>query len=720
MKIAKYFGIIVASLTLVIAAILFIQFNDSEKWSSNAHQSTVANQIININSDDTPQEQQHILNAFQNIADKYQLGVIRIDDQVGQSASYTIGVYDPNNQVQFTNLSGHLEHSGIRTMTSTKVWSTQQLDRKHQRLFNLLNGSTVQITALQAMRNHTQTVNGQYQLFGSNTANYTNVLTDFSQASGVSLKNLTTQHAFKRHSISMYFNLIILLSVLMGLLTIVSGLFTVYRNGKLIGIQKLLGYSNLAIIKSDAQNSLLAIILSLFVEISLINFFFKNINTSVYPILIGSQIPLILTIVMSFLIQYTLINKQRLSDFIKGHLKAKFMLVVVGLIFVIATACSAYTLKVIDYQATQLYLNAKKMANWSQRQNFQVLSELSTGNDAASFTYQSSKLGHDFKSFYSKIADTPGVYWANSMWFENNHQQQAALYQYWHLPNINTFSLLQFSPSALEKYNLTDSNNKPITIENSDHNRYYLLPEKFKSQPTYTSFFNKYPVLASSIEPTDSKSVTQFLAAHPVKILYYHEPKFFNSWSTADNRQLTSPVIEVITSENMTAIDSSNLNVIGVDNPLRLTNKVTKSTSFKEALKSSNLEDNHLVFSSIKDTLSANQSLFYKALFAGALFLVILLVVIWYTIIVLNEIWQAVHHKTLIVKRFLGYKKWHKYRGFYLLIGSVNLPIIILGSVLKSNFMILGFIIISLLELIIMNHSINKIERRKINDTMKE
>lgn len=719
MKTISHIGILVASLALCLAAVLFIQFNESQKWAINANQSHDPKQIIYINTNDDPKSQLKVVNAIETVTKQYHLGVIRIDDQVNQSGSYLIGVYDPGNQIKFLDKYTDIVNAGFSKPDSNHTWSTQLLDTKHTRLFNLLKSSNVTVVSVESLLNRSQTVNGTYQFFGEDQVVSQSLLRDLATKTGISQKDLTTQHAFKHHSISMYFNLTILLVALLSVIIIVTGLFSIYHTGEMIGTKKLLGYSNWSIIENDFVTISLVIVLSIMFEIIIVNCFLEPVALTVYPVLLLFQVPLVVVIIISFLLQYNMITHQKLSAFIKGQKKATFMLVIIFIVFIMTTILTAYTLKVIDYQASQLYLNNRKMQHWHKKDNYQILSEMSTGKDSASFTYQSVKLSHDFKNFYSKIADNSGIMWAASSSFDNDKQQQKDIYNFWNLPNVPSFSLMQLSPSAIIKQHLTDENGNLINIKNSDFHRYYILPKKYHQNLDYQKFFNHFPILGSSVNPKNKQTVNQFIADQHVKILYYITPNHFSSWDDSNRDILYQPVIEVITSRNMTDIDASHLMTIGIENPLRLNNHVAKTNAFQKAVADSNLADNHLVFSSIKDTLSFNQTTFYKSLSIGSAFLTIFIVIIWYSVIALNEIWQITNNKTVTIKRFLGYKHRHKYFSLYLILGCLNSLVILTGISVKSIFLASGFLLIWLLEILLLNQHIKRLEKQLINQLMK-
>ncbi|SYW01427.1 exported hypothetical protein [Oenococcus oeni] len=263
MKIAKYVSLIVASITLMFAAILLIQFNDSEKWSIDAHQSGLFSQTININSNDQPATQKKILTALAETADHYSLGVIRVDDQVGATGAYRIGVYDPEGVIKFVNRKNQLKSSGITSLSSKRLWSTKSMDTRHLSLFNLMNSSSVVVTSLDSLLNHTETINGQYQIVTIKKTNFQNMLDFFSKRSGIKEKQLLAQHSFKQHTISIAFNLSLVLFPLLSVVSIVFGIFSIYDKNQLVGVQKLLGYSSFRIVWPHAVNNWLVVFAAL-------------------------------------------------------------------------------------------------------------------------------------------------------------------------------------------------------------------------------------------------------------------------------------------------------------------------------------------------------------------------------------------------------------------------------------------------------------------------
>ncbi|PDH85415.1 hypothetical protein AO464_02975 [Oenococcus oeni] len=718
MKIAKYVSLIVASITLMFAAILLIQFNDSEKWSIDAHQSGLFSQTININSNDQPATQKKILTALAETADHYSLGVIRVDDQVGATGAYRIGVYDPEGVIKFVNRKNQLKSSGITSLSSKRLWSTKSMDTRHLSLFNLMNSSSVVVTSLDSLLNHTETINGQYQMATIKKTNFQNMLDFFSKRSGIKEKQLLAQHSFKQHTISIAFNLSLVLFALLSVVSIVFGIFSIYDKNQLVGVQKLLGYSSFRIVWSHAVNNWLVVFAAFSLEILMLRIAFSQLDNSIYPILFLFQLPLLIVLSLDTLIQFLLVHRQKATNFIKQNLRSRLLICVVCGLFIFTSGLCVYMLRVIDYQSIQIFLNAKKMQHWQQRNDNYVLSEISAGNDSASFTYQSNKIDHDLQNFYTQIADKKGVFLAASSHFDQSKAQRQ-LYQFWGLPNLPSFSLLQLSPSALKKYHISNNQGQSIKISNQDKTKYYLIPDKFRNNLKYQRFFKKFALINSTVNPSNKAQVKQFLDSHPVQIVYYKNTRSFASWDSSDSRSLKLPIIEVITAAGLDTDNTSNMRVVGLDNLLKLDRKVVASAAFKRAIANSDLSDNQLVFRSIKDSLLSDRSNYFQLLAAWGSFLFILLLAILQSIVSLNLIWQSSHEKQLFVQRLLGYSSCHKYRFIYLLISISDLIAFIFGIAFRSSYISFGFVILFALEMLVIYHSVRKVEFKKISEELK-
>lgn len=93
----------------------------------------------------------------------------------------------------------------------------------------------------------------------------------------------------------------------------------------------------------------------------------------------------------------------------------------------------------------------------------------------------------------------------------NEGNQQAAKNIFWRVYNLPTFSLLSFSLSAVQKFNIRDENNRKINISNSDDRRYYLIPDKFKNNNEYKKYFEKYQMIGNgNVNPANPESVDEF------------------------------------------------------------------------------------------------------------------------------------------------------------------------------------------------------------------
>ncbi|MFT9057487.1 MAG: hypothetical protein ABF449_12935, partial [Ethanoligenens sp.] len=63
--------------------------------------------------------------------------------------------------------------------------------------------------------------------------------------------------------------------------------------------------------------------------------------------------------------------------------------------------------------------NAKLSRQWQTVSNYQILSNISVGQDAASISGQSNQLSQDFFHWYSSIAENDGVYLGHTEYIDS-------------------------------------------------------------------------------------------------------------------------------------------------------------------------------------------------------------------------------------------------------------------------------------------------------------
>lgn len=170
------------------------------------------------------------------------------------------------------------------------------MDTRHLSLFNLMNSSSVVVTSLDSLLNHTETINGQYQIVTIKKTNFQNMLDFFSKRSGIKEQQLLAQHSFKQHTISIAFNLLLVLFALLSVVLIVFGIFSIYDKNQLIGVQKLLSYSSFWIVWAHAVNNWLVVFAAFSLEILMLRIAFSQLDNSIYPILFLFQLPLLIVL----------------------------------------------------------------------------------------------------------------------------------------------------------------------------------------------------------------------------------------------------------------------------------------------------------------------------------------------------------------------------------------------------------------------------------------
>lgn len=115
-----------------------------------------------------------------------ELAVVRIDDIVGERASYNIGIYNPNAILNLVDSKGIIQKTELTRMDSSTIWTTYNIQQRHKQLFNLLDSSVVRVVSLNSLLNQSKTINGQYLIYSDHILSSENILNDFSKMSGIS------------------------------------------------------------------------------------------------------------------------------------------------------------------------------------------------------------------------------------------------------------------------------------------------------------------------------------------------------------------------------------------------------------------------------------------------------------------------------------------------------------------------------------------------------
>lgn len=158
----------------------------------------------------------------------------------------------------------------------------------------------------------------------------------------------------------------------------------------------------------------------------------------------------------------------------------------------------------------------------------------------------------------------------------------------------------------------------------------------------------------------------------------------------------------------MTLEEGQNLYVVGINNILKVSSEALKLEKFQSAINDLGLKDNNLKCVTIKDSIAASDKALYHALLEGGIILLALLIIIFYSVISLSEIWQTVYGQQILIQRFLGYTKWDKYCFIFLVVISIDLLAMITGIITQSLFVLVGFMLIFLLELFVINRNIKR------------
>lgn len=507
-------------------------------------------------------------------------------------------------------------------------------------------------------------------------------------------------------------NLVIILSLSVYLIVMLLVLYSLLNSTKVIGIEKLLGFSNIQIYTKRILLLLLTqIILFLSITIIMIKIMIKSyniyfwifLNKIVHIYLIETAI---LLLISSIPFLYT--NKIKISDMIKNKKPITaimiinyFMKTVLSIIFLLSLNHMIVNFNTIYNVLTNSYEQWEEVKNYAVIPNWSNISmELFTSQK---FAEDQRKIYLEFNSKGSILADFSQY---NPQIRKVRLSETKYAYERDHI-TIN--------PNYLKLYPIYNSENEKISISESETSYIYLVPDKYKAQEKEIRL-----VLERWKDPGSPGFTKQ-----PILIWSKSNQKLF-SMSIEVNPNIGNyvidPIVRVMTEANGPLIE---YNLIGMNsNPfkIKVDDYLNPANSIKPTLIKYGYDQYIKVISSANEQIASQikyikQMLIYMGLIISLLCFCIFILIVQN---IYNFFDKNKHH--IAIKQFHGYSMFANYELYYLtLILNWLIVYIILSTtrlIALTNLLTISFFVF-FLELFITTISIYFINKRKVIKVIK-
>ncbi|MEG0826535.1 MAG: hypothetical protein RR404_03585 [Bacilli bacterium] len=409
---------------------------------------------------------------------------------------------------------------------------------------------------------------GEYQIFYNSKDSLNKFIDVLAEKLEIDSSDLLISgNSLSKSNFEIFKNIYIICIIFIAFSIFISSLFSTFKESNEIGIYKLLGFSNLKIIKHKFLADLKIYLLITFVIYFIVNFFVQgnNIIFILYSAF-ASLIILFIKILISSISIFIINNKIRLINLVK---KESLTSGIMGFnqFFKIITFGIILTISLFVGIQLKLFMDRKEeLDSFSKYSEYAVFSQFYSGNDTGNLTGGSDELDiselelfkhlekqdvryADFRTYFFKTKDDENFY--KTLTSNGNKRFRYGIIDYNYLSDLN----------------LIDTNTKlKIEIGNNSTENIFLIPESLKLEvENFKKFYYEY---------YDKKDNDWFIIYEDSKI-----PSLSPEIAANNGYLIDSPILRVITSNNVSLREVSVYGV-GYDTPMKI--KIDSNKSKQE------------------------------------------------------------------------------------------------------------------------------------------
>lgn len=627
----------------------------------------------------------------------------------GGVAGYRFGVFgDPTRNSATVELdflgTKILSADKYKTLLSAPPEKTLGVDKAKAdslgELPQVLFGPRVTAMQLRQLVTISGTAKGNYWIAGISDTDFKELISNLSKTAELPADSLTKAPAHSAATASLLPVVgISVLAITFILITIILVLQS-FQSFKEFGTYQLLGWSKSAfLIKYLKPIVFGAAIISLALALSLLIAF----NGFAYtPRLIGEQFAFsllyfflsLLTLIPTAIIFYL---TQPIAA-IRNRVSLKPLLVFLLLLFISTSAIFTVGVRALDGPLSQVQQAETTKRLWQKYSDLQILHTTSVGNDEATFHKYDGKYAADLFKWYKSIAEQPGAYFAYTSFYDSGILKTWKNGAYKHVPE-REFWLMQYSPNYLERIDFKVSADDVNAAKSGA--RVYYLPDTYSENERKNM---ESWLIEDASKLRESKLETEFTKNPKFVFKTYKPNSEVFTWDAKSVKTVAAkdPVIFVATPENFTPFESESLNAIGLENSrIKLTKTAADKFTSGEYLAKYELSDNKLTFLPVNDFIAGLQKNIstFIAFFGGIFLMVASLQVVLLVAIV--NLFTRINAESVAVKRLLGYPVMAIYAFPLITVFAVDLLMLILSVLIRTNVGISSTIAITAVQLLV-------------------
>ncbi len=403
---------------------------------------------------------------------------------------------------------------------------------------------------------------------------------------------------------------------------------------------------------------------------------------------------------------------------IKGRIPKNILYILGILAYIVVSVSTVFCGIYVDAPMEKISDNARVSQLWTSVSKYEMLKNVSVGNDESSISNNSKNLDQSFFDWYKDISDDDGVYLIKTKYYDNeilNKWENNNVYK--NIP-LKPFWYFLYSPNYIEDLNLNVDKN--ILDEARSGTKVYLIPKSYSEDEKNN--------LKSWLTESSTKGIkegdisTVFNKEKNIKFVEYNPNSNMFTWNIKSTNENTcdNPVIYVCTPENMTYFQSESLRATGFDGYIKFINKtVAEKYLNKDLLKKYRLNDNNLEFTDVENYIDGLQKdLLTTITWFGLVFLILMFILLG-ILIALATVYRIANQEKINVKKFLGYGFIDLYRMPIIMLVSVICIELTAMVIIGSKFGFLLMLILAIIQMLIFSKYMTKCEIQNIRMAFK-
>ena len=651
---------------------------------------------------DVNEPAESVLRFFEYVSKEYKVSIIKTDsgDEVIKS-----GVFDkdtfPYQEFGISSLGFTTDGEG--------VYSNKEISNKLGTIPTFLKAKPIQLMTFQAyIKDTSRSLNGRYTISSAQEMDRDQILqkwSDFFKIDQTTLLEPTYKSAVE------VLNRDLLLSAIIFVLAILLlVLVTVYQpmmEMKRVGVQKLLGFQDRAVL-ADVVKGNLYLLLGGALVINLGVFFLLDYKPKdLFPMLWLSHFLLLQLYLFISWLTYLLIQKMTISSLLKSFSSFKFGLLFNYLMKIGTTILLTVLLVGVGKSLEQENKELDYQKQWISQGNYLTLETFQLNDNLWQEQLAGSGQAVDyFYRFYQDLVEKTQAGYVQTSNLPIKNFATAEQVQRYQLADMLTVYYANRHFLESQGFKLPDTGAKKVI----------LMPASTKGEEDKNQLLGKLiAYLSMKYEEQQKRTIEEM----DVEIAYYEGDWSFFPYSDKRKENLYNPIISLVNDSDMMWDEKARLSTTGLNNPIKIENTAQHQKEVT-ALVGKLSDGNYLKFSSIQaiqqDKVDSYRDAVrnFNILFA---LVGLLSMMISYFLLVTTFLLKRTD---IITKKFMGWKLIDRYRSLLgLLLAVYSLPFMVLLFFTQALFPLLLFAGFTGLDILFVLFLGSKMEKRNVVQLLK-